>query len=287
MLLGLTLLAVRIAFDRVVAPPHDLGHADRIAVIYAIGDNEKVSAFVDHFVAYASRSGKLHILNAVDNNQHASFDEKSLRSLRKTHPADAYVGVSLFTCAVAERAGEVGETDNDGRRLRKRVLWLDAVCSAKVDVRRPDGKRLLTFMVHGEGTSPRVSALGDDERDIALEQAARYAAISAAESIAPRVLRESIELDDTAPYFDEGFAFINADRFAEARAIWQQAAARHKDSAALQYDLAVVSEAIGDIPTAQAYYANATRMAPADSRYRAAYEVFKKRNGVTPARRRP
>ena len=272
--------ASRITFTRVIPPPHDLGGADSIAIVYAIGDSDKVTAFVDHFVHYAARSGTLHITNAVDSNHHVGFDDKALKELRKRHPADVYIGVSLFSCAGEARNGEIGETNADGQRVRSRVQWFDAACSAKVDARRSDGKRLLTFMTHGEGTSPRVPMVGDDERDIAYEQAARYAAITAAESISPRLLRESIELDERAPDFDEALSLIERERLAEARALWEKALARDRNSGPTLYNLGVVSEALGESQSALDYFRSAVRVAPEDARYRTALDSCRKRMGT-------
>lgn len=268
----------RIAFVRTIHPPHDLG-VDRVAVVYALGDTEKVSAFVDYFVQYAGRSQVLQIENAVENNV-SGFSETALRALRKKHPADAYIGISLFTCAGAERNGEVGDTNSAGERIRQKVQWLDAVCTAKIDARKADGKLVATFMTHGEGTSPRVPSLTDDERNIAFEQATRFAAITAAESIVPRESREAIELDDRAPAFDEAVAMISSDRFADARAIWEASLSRHRDSAPLHFNLGAVCEAMGDLHAAENYYRTAARIAPADARYRTELSQFRKRNGL-------
>jgi tetratricopeptide (TPR) repeat protein len=270
----------RISFIRTVRPPHDL-RVDDLAVVYAIGDNAKVAAFVDYFVEYAARGGTIHVENAVDNNRHINgFSESALRSLRRAHPAQAYIGVSLFTCAGAERTGEVGDTTVSGDRVRNRVQWLDAVCSAKIDVRKPDGKQIVTFMIHGEGTSPRVPSLDADERDIAYEQATRYAAITAAESIAPRISRETIDLDDRAPSFNDAVSMINSDRLSDARAIWEAAIARNRASAPLHYDLGAVCEAAGDVRAAEEYYKAAVRLAPHDPRYRTELNLFRKRTAV-------
>ena len=270
----------RITFVRTIRPPHELG-TDQVAVVYALGDTDKVMTFVDHFVQYAGRSGALRIEDAIDNRRHlAAFSQKELRSLRHDHPAGAYIGISLFTCAGAERRGEVSETTLSGDRVRSKMHWLDAICSAKLDIRKPDGKQMLTFMTHGEGTSPRVRMLTDDDRDIAYEQATRYAAITAAEEIVPRETRESIELDDRAPAFDDAVAMINSDRFADARAIWEASLARHRNSAPLQYNLGAVCEAMGDLSAAENYYRNAARIAPQDARYRTELNFFRKRNSL-------
>src|SRR5438045_7709427 len=114
-LLALLLLALataasaapRITFLRRVPAAHDLAPAERIAVIYAIGDSDKVQMFVEHFVDVVSRAGTLRVTNAVENNHHfAALDGAALVALRHDHPADAYLGVNLFTCSGMERSAE-------------------------------------------------------------------------------------------------------------------------------------------------------------------------------------
>ena len=271
---------VRLTFTRKVPPQHDLSWADRAAIVYAIGDNDKIGSFIDHFIEYAGR-GALRVDNAVENNQHlGSFDARAFATIRRDHPADAYIGVSLFSCAGAEKIGDVGETDYSGERVHRRMQWLDAVCTARIDVRKPDGKRMLAFMTHGEGTSPRAKSLTEDERSIAFEQAARFAALNAAESITPRFQRESIELDETAPAFDEAVASIDADRLGDVRAIWEAALSRHHDSAALNFNLGAVAEALGDVRAAEQYFRTASRLAPNDFRYRAELNLLLRRNST-------
>lgn len=271
----------RVTFTRLVPPARNLGNVRDIAVVYAIGDDLKVSSFVAYFVEFVAKNGQLHIVDAVDNNRNmASFDGKALKAVHRRHRADAYVGVSLFTCSTTNHTGEIGEKDPDGKRVRTRVQWLDAECTAKVDIRRADGRQILTFMTHGEGTSPRVAAAGEDERDIATEQAARYAALNVADSIVPRVVRESLELDETAPAYDEGVDLMQGDHLAEARILWESRLTKTPHSAALYYNLGVVREALGEIAAAQDAYTNAARLAPQEARYRRELDSFRKRNGL-------
>ena len=56
------------------------------------------------------------------------------------------------------------------------------------------------------------------------------------------------------------------------------AAARHQDSAALFFDLAAVSEAIGDVPSARDYYERAVRLSPKERRYATEFRLFRRRN---------
>src|SRR5437764_4731046 len=81
----------RITFTRTMAPAHDLAPAESLAVIYAIGDSSKIESFVEHFVDLVSRAGAMRIVNAVENNHHILLDDFSLRTMRREHPADAYL----------------------------------------------------------------------------------------------------------------------------------------------------------------------------------------------------
>ncbi|HEV2721747.1 MAG TPA: tetratricopeptide repeat protein [Thermoanaerobaculia bacterium] len=273
------LAAPRITFVRRVPAEHDLAPAERVAVIYAIGDNDKVLTFVERFVDDVARSSTLRIVNAVENNHHfaAAIDAKALKMLRHDHPAEAYLGVNLFTCSGTERTAEGSERDVDGARVKKTHHWIDATCTARVDVYGADGRKLFAYRVRGEGTSPRAEWLSADEKDVAYEQAARYAANVAAEEIVPRTVKESIELDDSAPAFDEGMAMIEAGKLRDARAIWEEALRRHRDSAALSFDLGALSEASGDLDAARGYFQAAVKLSPKQPRYKSELQMFQKR----------
>src|SRR5205823_251712 len=163
--------------------------------------------------------------------------------------------------------------------------WVDVVCEGRVHVMDGNGRKLFSYTVRGEGTSPRSASLSNDERAVAYQQAAHYAAAMAAEAITPRKVRESIELDDTAPAFDEAYAMINSERLADARAIWEAALQRHRDSAPLRFNLGAVCEAVGDVKAARAYFQSAVK---ADKKYAREFDLFLKRNDVgrVSARRR-
>ncbi|HUP60492.1 MAG TPA: hypothetical protein VNA69_08765 [Thermoanaerobaculia bacterium] len=252
--------APRIAFERLLPAAHDLGSAEEIAVVFAIGDHVKVEAFVDRFVHQLNRSG---VLRATDARR-----ERERR-------ADAYLSVKSFTCKTREGEGEGGAYDVDGKRVRRRHVWADATCMARIDVLT--GKARSSFFVKGEGTSPRVAEVTDEERNIAFEQAARYAAVTASERITPRRVRESIPLDDTAPAFEEAYALIDIDRFADARALWERVLAQQPRSAALHYNLGAICEALGDTRSAELHYVAARRLAPTAERYTSELRLFRLR----------
>lgn len=239
----------RLNFTRSVPAPHDLAPAERVAVVGGSGP------FIDALTQRIARSDRLRVVS----------------------PADVILDVNGFRCSEEEKKAEGSERDPTGARIKRKHTWVDISCSARIDVSRADGRRLFSYPVHGEGTSPRVIALTDEERTIARDQAIRYAAIDAAEAIMPRSVRESIEMDDTAPTFEEGWAMVVAGRLADARAIWEQALRRHADAAALYFDLGAVCEAMGDVTAAGRYYQEAQRRSPKDRRYRSELALFRKR----------
>ena len=275
--------APRITFVRELPATHDLMPAQRLTFIYAIGDSEQVVDFVADFIDAVSRTGAYDIENAVENNHHLIVEEVALQTLRREHPADAYLGVTAFTCRGTDRSAEGSERDNGGDRVKRLHHWVDVACEARLHVMDRAGKRLFSYTVRGEGTSPRSTSLTDDERAVAYVQATHYAAVSAAEAITPRKVRESIELDDAAPAFDEGYAMVSSDRLADARAIWEAALQRHGDSAALRFNLGAVCEAAGDVTAARDYFQSAVKLSPRERKFVRELDLFRKRN----ASRRP
>ena len=61
---------------------------------------------------------------------------------------------------------------------------------------------------------------------------------------------------------------IDSNRLADARAIWEVALRRHRDSAALNYNLGALCEAAGDVKSARKCLEAAVRLAPNEPRYR-------------------
>lgn len=275
----------RLTFERTVPARHSLGGAEDLLITYAIGDNDKISTFLDTFVEQTNRGGTLRVVDVtrIEHSQERSHRWRRVpRYVEQRTPADAFLRVEAFTCATTPQSGQASRYDVDGNRMRTTVRWIDAVCQAHVDVisKRTNAK-IAEVTVHGEGTSPRVEEeISDGERDIALEQAARYAAVSAAEEITPRRVRETITLAEDAPDFEEAMAMIEAGRFDEARRIWENTLARHSDSAALQFDLAAVCEAMHDLDAADRHYASARKLAPRDRRFRNEHEMFRSRYGL-------
>jgi tetratricopeptide (TPR) repeat protein len=250
----------RITFEHILPAPHHVDGED-IAIAQAIGDAASIETFVEVFVEQANKS---QILRLRD-------------SRRATGPADAYLDVKTFTCDVATREAEGTSRDADNKRVQRQYQWAEAVCTTTVDVRSNTMKRVSTFHVRGEGTSTHVAEVGEDDRKTALEQAARYAAIAAAERITPRRVRESVVLDEAAPAFEEGMAMIDSGRFDEARAIWVAALRKTPSSAALRYNLGAVCEALGDRLAAEQHYTAARQLAPNEAKYALELRAFLKR----------
>lgn len=257
------LLAVspRITFDRTIPAPHDLGDVKDIAIVHAIGDTMKIDDFIDLFIDQVNHSGFLSVRDARFT----------------TGPASLHLAVKTFTCETTTREGEGSARDFEGKRVKKRLEFVDAVCVARIDVLSREMRRISTFYGRGDGTSPRAESVTDEEREIALQQATRYAAIDAAERITPRRVREVVLLDDSAPAFDEGMLLIDSGRLAQARTVWERALRIDPRSAALHYNLAAVCEALGDRKAAQEHYVSARQLAPKEERYTTAMRSFELR----------
>jgi tetratricopeptide (TPR) repeat protein len=275
--------ASRITFERTLPARHNLAGAEDLVITYAIGDNDRISTFIDVFVDQTNRSEMLRVLDPT------TVERSTERSRRWRQPpkyveqryrADAYLRIDAFRCQTNEKSGQGSSYDVDGNRVRRTKHWIDAVCEVHIDALTKDKKKLAEFTVHGEGTSPRVEELTDEERDVAVDQAARYAAVAAAQEITPRRVRETITLVDEAPHFDAGMAMIDAEQLDEARRIWEGALPENQQSAALHFNLATVCEAVGDLDAAEDHYATAQRLAPKDPRYRYEHDRFRRRNGL-------
>lgn len=251
----------RIAFERVLPAPHDLGRNRDVAIVHATGDPGKLESFIEHFIEKANHSGF-----------HRLRDARTA-----TGPADVYLVIKELTCESATREGEGSVRDYDGKRVKRTLKWQEAVCRARVDVMSSEMKRVSSFHGKGEGISSRTDRITDEERGVALQLAARYAAVDAAEQITPRRVKEIIPLDETAPAFDEGMGLIDSGRLAEARGRWEAALHQQPRNAALHFNLAAVCEALGDRNAAQRHYAAAKQLAPKEERYASEMRLFERR----------
>jgi tetratricopeptide (TPR) repeat protein len=262
---GANAASPRIAFERDLPAPHDLGGAKDVALANAVADARSeafLEPFVAQFVEQANRGG--HRLQLRD----ARFT---------TGPADAYLAIKTFKCETVVRESEGSARDTDGNRVKRTLSSVEAVCVARIEVLSRVMKAQSTYVVRGEGRSSRVETIAEDERDQALLDAVRYAALDAAERIRPRRVRETVVLDDKAPAFEEGFAMIAADQLGRARQIWEAALRKEPRSAALRFNLAALCEALGDRRAAEQHYTAASAMAPAEPRYANELKLFARR----------
>lgn len=272
----------RLSFMRTLPAPHPVGEGvETIAVLYKFSDSKLVDDFLERFIQQVNQSRSLHADDATGHGQHLlgeASDNETVRVIQRDHPADAYAGIREFSCGVAERTGERSTHDADGGRLKQKYIWAEALCHARVDlVGYATMRKSDSFYVRGEGASSRVTELTDDEREQALRQAARSAALAAADQITPRRVRESVELDPSAPDFDHAYALIASEQLAEARAVWERALTKYPGSAALHYDLAAVCDALSDSTSAQKHFAEAWRLEPSSTRFRRASDAFRRR----------
>ncbi len=251
----------RLVFERTLRAAHDLGQIEELAIVQAKGDAEPVEAFVDELLRDLNRGG---------------FRARDVRFT--TGPAEAYLDVKTLICTTVVKEAEGSARDVDGNRVKKPYANVEATCSAKIDVLNRFMKHQSTFYASGSGVSARVDVVTEEERARAIEHAARHAASEAAARITPRRVRESIVLDESAPAFEEGFAMIEASRFAEAKAIWEGALrGGGVRSAALRFNLGAITEAMGDRRAAELHYNAAKQLAPGETRYATELKQFARR----------
>src|SRR5688572_19070087 len=99
------LAAPRIAFDRTLPAMHNLGGAEDLAIVQAIGDNLKVETFLEHFA------------DAVNQSHLRMRDARG--ETEKGRRADAFFSIKTFTCETRNASAEGGAYDVDGKRVRK------------------------------------------------------------------------------------------------------------------------------------------------------------------------
>jgi hypothetical protein len=255
--------AGRVTFDRIHPARRDVGRAADIALVYALGDSDSITTFIDVFLYETNQAGTLRVYD--------------VRHVNRARPTAVALRVGEFRCHSRERSGEGSTRNFEGNRVRRKHVFADAICEARIDIVR--GAVTESYRVRGEGTSPRVERLSREEIQIALDQAARYAAIAAAEEITPRRVRETIALDPAAPGYDEAAPMVDAGLLRHARVLWEGLMSRNRESAALRFNLGAVTEAMGDVRAAAEHYAAARALAPNERRYRSELELFKRRNG--------
>jgi tetratricopeptide (TPR) repeat protein len=272
-----------ITFTRTIPPPINLGQAEVVVLIYALGDNNHLGEFVDVFREKVNGSGTLRLENATQRTQRfirARADRETAQKLQREEPADAWVGINEFTCKSTQRGGERSVYDADHKRVKRDRVWIETLCTARVDIlSAEDLHRVASFEVKGEGASPRVEAITEEERTLAVAEAAKFAAIDAAEHIAPRRIRESLTLAENVADFDEAMRLIALERPADARTVWENAL-KTKPSAALHYNLGAVCEALGDEAAAEKHYLAARKLQPGEPRYRDELRSFQRRKIV-------
>src|SRR6185436_18035772 len=152
----------RITFSRTIPAPHDLGAAEEVAILYAIGDNDHLGDLIEIFVDRVNDSQTLRVRDTtLGGRRYLSIGEKAdsatIDKVHRAEPADAYLGVKEFSCRTEERSCEGTAIDASGNKAKKHHVFLDAICTARVDVlSASDLRRVSSFSIKGEGTSPRV-----------------------------------------------------------------------------------------------------------------------------------
>jgi hypothetical protein len=261
----------RVIFERRIPAPFDLGGAEEIVVVSAIGDTTAVDFLVEQIAEQTAKTGTLRVRD-VRGRRHPFLFE----TLRKKEPADAYLAVRAFTCTTDKRGGEASTRDADGNRIKQLAEWVEARCSAHLEILSAKGTRVMV-PIKGEGASNHSAKVTEEQSEDAVLRATRFAAIDAVEKISPRRVRESVPLDEAGGAFEEGLAMIEAGRLPEARVIWERELRKHPREAPLHFNLAAICEALGDRAAAEQHYVAARQLAPSEARYKSEYRAFVRR----------
>jgi hypothetical protein len=93
--------AARVTFERTIPAAQNPVSATDLTLIYAIGDNDRISTFLDSFIDQANRSEVLRLLELSEEERgvlRGPLDAAKIAKLRKRFPAEIYVRVTAFTC---------------------------------------------------------------------------------------------------------------------------------------------------------------------------------------------
>lgn len=265
----------RIVYTRHMPPAHNLG-GDDIIVVHAAGETLPADEFLDTFVDRTTRAGLMRMDTVARRQLFARHkpNASAMRRLRRLYPREVYLALDRVECSTSEKSGEGSTYNTDGVRVKRRHRWVDALCHVTVAVLDPDtGRPRVSLDVSGEGTSPRVVQLTDEERAIAVGQAVHMAGVNAADLVTPRRIRESIELSENVPEFHRVIAMINANRLEDARRLLQASLSTRGARPEIHLDIAAISEALGDDVTARRHYLRAAELDPKERRY--ALELYR------------
>ena len=264
--------APKVSYVRLVPAPQNLGPVTKLILVDTRGDEKDLRQFLKTWRAWIESQKHFTLIDARRDSPGlvALAQQPARRKEFMTKvQGDALAGVILEPCDVTQQS-EVVEEKKNGAKTSVIKYYYKARCRASFEaVDANDAHIIAGFTVDGEDESAKTSkSLTDWDRDAAAGGALREISLAILRKITPRPERETIVLEKSAPGFNEAMALIKAEKLADARAVWERQLPANESSAALHYDLAAVSEAMGDFAAARTHYDRALALNPGQADYR-------------------
>lgn len=271
--------APKVTFTRRIPAPHNLGPLQKLSLVEIRGANS--ADFLRLFENRVTADAVFSLTDATAEGLTANRltgDEKEAKAFRKEHPADVYLGINLGGCSSNLQSAARQEKQKDKSTITKTYYWYTATCSATARlIDGNDGRELASFSATGDEKSAESEKMYGFEATSTEGSALQDLVRAVSAQFTPRLDKESVVLDKKAPQFKPAMERIKASQLAEARRIWEEALPSNSQSGTLNFNLAAVSEALGDAEAARKYYTDAMNLSPTEKRYSMELAKFEQR----------
>lgn len=272
-----------VSVNRLVPAPYNLGPARKLVLVETTGNREPRLRATSRFLEDVRADGVFAIADAshagVPLSELGEGDAARMaRRFRDEWPADVYVRIEVADVSSRKKSETRKEKTKSGEEVERTRYFAEASCT--VGVRLVDartGRLLASFQADEFRTTRRHDAWDDGLRREAEEDAVDAAVREAVKEFTPRRVSEALPLEKDAPGATVGIARVEAEDLRGARRLWEETLKTSPDDARLRYNLGAVSEALGDFKAAAAYYEDAIRLAPGESKYRSALADLEER----------
>lgn len=270
-----------VTLTRTVPAPYNLGPVKKVAIVDVRGSSDhEQERFLTEILYESSRRGFYQVVDARPYGVRiADLREpsRSTEKLRRDVNADVYLEARLYGCRSRLNSEVVKEKDKEGNKVSRTKYWYRAECGASLTLVDAKGRDVASFEVEGDESSYKSDEPESYKEEITLNEAIDEAGQHAVSQFTPRTVTEDIRLEKDAPLAKEGIQEIEAGRYTQARVLWEGALKTSAGSAALQYNLGAVCEALGDTRAARRYYEEAIQLASGNEKYREALSKLEDR----------
>lgn len=271
--------APKVTFTRRIPAQNNLGPLQKLTMVETRGEDS--AEFLRHFKNRVSADGVFTLTDATTAGvplSRLTGDDKATKAFRKDHPADVYMGVNLGGCSSNLQSAAREEKQKDKSKVTKTYYWYTANCTATARlINGKDGRELASYSATGDAKSAESQKMYGFEATGTKGSALQELVGRVSAQFTPRQDKESVVLDKKAPQFKPAMERIKASQIAEARRIWEEALPSDSRSGPLHFNLAAVSEALGDADAARKYYTDAMNLSPAEKRYSLELAQFEQR----------